>query len=324
VVGRRLALLPLVIVLTASGMLEVQEQLPTEPATAATVTPQVQLHIPARYAAPPEVPGLPEVTEPLPTSPESRRAFEVRFPTQAAARRGTGPGEDHWALLVGINEHLGPVADNHVSREDAELLRRLLLEAGWHDERILLLTDTDATGAMLREGLSWLARSAGQHATVLLHYSGHSKKWYGQGGAIVDIGLWPTDDDFLRRDELAAALEVIPHARLWGNFATCNAAALHEAGLGDERRVLTYSSRSEQKSYEDPNAGHSVWGSFLLDRAIGDAHGPGVALPVQAAFAQAAPQAHERTAGQRYGPQTPVIEDGLGEPFLLGVTDLDG
>jgi hypothetical protein len=261
-------------------------------------------------------PEFPPERDRLPTSPETRAAFEQRYPEQAEARRGHGPGENDWALLIGINEHLGAVANNHASRQDAERLHELLLEAGWSDERIVVMTDTDATGDMIREGLSWLARKAGDDATVLLNYSGHSKKWYGGGGAILDIGLWPTDDDFIRRDELGHALDAIPHARLWGNFATCNAEALHEADLGSQGRVLTYSSRTPEKSYEDPAAGHSVWGSFLLDDGLWTAAG-GVA--VQDAFEAAAPRATERTVGQRYGPQTPVIYDDLGEPFTLDI-----
>ena len=262
-------------------------------------------------------PEFPPERDRLPTSPETRAAFEQRYPEQAQARRGMRPGEDDWALLIGINEHLGGVANNHASRQDAERLRELLLDAGWSDERIVVMTDTDATGDMVREGLSWLARKAGDDATVLLHYSGHSKKWYGGGGAILDIGLWPTDDDFIRRDELGHALDAIPNARLWGNFATCNAEAFHEAGLGTEGRVFTYSSRTPEKSYEDPAAGHSVWGSFLLDD--GTWAGADGRTGVQEAFEAAAPRATERTAGQRYGPQTPVIYDDLGEPFTLDV-----
>lgn len=256
----------------------------------------------------------------LPTSAETRAAFEQRYPEQADAVRGDGPGEDHWALLIGINEHLGGVSDNLASREDAELLREVLLEAGWDDERIVLMTDTDATGDMIREGLSWLARKAGDDATVLLSYSGHSKKWYGGGGSILDAGLWPTDDDFIRRDELAHALDAIPHGRLWANFATCNAEALHEAGLGGEGRVLTYSSRAPEKSYEDPSAGHSVWGAFLVDDVLWEGDEDiGEPASVQQAFETAAPRAHQRTLGQRYGPQTPVLHDGLGEPFTLEI-----
>ena len=265
-------------------------------------------------------PEVPPERDRLHTSTQTRATFEQRYPDQAEARRGHGPGGNGWALLIGINEHLGGVSNNHASRQDAERLREMLLDAGWADERILLMSDTDATGDMIREGLSWPARKAGHDATVLINYSGHSKKWYAGGGAILDIGLWPTDDDFIRRDELGHALDVIPHARLWGNFATCNAEAFHEADLGVEGRVLTYSSRSPEKSYEDPAAGNSVWGSFLLDAGLWEADGTGDRLgSVQDAFEVAAPRATERTMGQRYGPQTPVIHDDLGEPFTLDV-----
>src|SRR5690606_28094236 len=107
-------------------------------------------------------------------------------------------------------EHLGAVPDNFVSREDAERLRELLLRAGWADERIVLLTDRDATGDMIRASLSWLARQAGPESTVVFHFSGHSKKWYA-GGRIDDQALWPTDDDFVRRGELADALDAVQH-----------------------------------------------------------------------------------------------------------------
>lgn len=301
-----------------------------EPAPAVAQAPAPPTPVkPVLADLPPPEPEPVEVVErdPMPTSPETRSAFEERYPAQAAAERGEEPGGDHWALLVGINRHLGAVADNHVSREDAELLRELLLDAGWDDERIVLMTDTDATGTMIREGLSWLARKAGDDATVLLHYSGHSKKWYGDGGAILDMALWPTDDDFVRRDELAAALGAIPHGRLWGNFATCNAEGLHEAGLGDDRRVLTYSSRTPEKSYEDPDAGNSVWGRFLLNEVLADRDTGGADAPMslQEAFALAAPRATERTATQQpYGSQTPVLHDGLGEPFALEVDATPG
>jgi hypothetical protein len=290
-----------------------------ERAAAPAAVPQAatsdDLHVPDETVEPDE----PEVVEVdrIETSEASRAAFEERYPDQAAAVADHG----RWALIVGINEHLGGVADNFVSREDAEMLRDVLLASGWDDERILLIADTDATGDMIREGLSWLARKAGDEATTLFHYSGHSKKWYGGGGAIEDIALWPTDDDFIRSSELADALGEVRHAQLWGNLVTCNAEGFHEAGLGGEGRVLTYSSRTAEKSYEDPNVGNTVFGSFFLEEALwrgGDGPAPDIAS-VQDAFELAAPLATERTSEQRYGPQRPVIYDDLDEPFRLDV-----
>jgi hypothetical protein len=310
------------------GTVEVAPERAAAPATTDAAPPADELHVPDESVQPvameepdaadePDEPeGIPEVDR-IETSAATRAAFEERYSEQADATADNG----RWALIVGINQHLGAVADNYVSREDAELLREVLLDAGWDDARILLITDTDATGDMIREGLSWLARKAGDDATTLFHYSGHSKKWYGGGGAIQDIALWPTDDDFIRSDELAASLGEVRHAQLWGNLVTCNAEGFHEAGLGGEGRVLTYSSRTAEKSYEDPGVGNTVFGSFFLEQALwrnGEGPAPDVAS-VQDAFELAAPQATERTSQQRYGPQRPVIYDDLGEPFRLEV-----
>jgi hypothetical protein len=245
-----------------------------------------------------------------------RAAFEQLFPAQAAAEVGGDPGEDAWAVLIGINEHLGAVTDNFVSREDAERLRALLLREGWSDERIVLLTDTDATGDMIRESLDWLARKAGERSTVVVHYSGHSRKWYDAGGRIEDQALWPTDDDFVRRDELADALDEVEHAAMWGNVASCEAAGFALPGVTGPGRVWTFSSGADEKSYEDPEAGHSVWGMFLLDHGLWRADE--VTPAIQDAFVDAAAGAATYTSLQvPYGPQRPVLDDQLGRPFSL-------
>ena len=241
----------------------------------------------------------------------ARDAFEARFPAQAAA---APVAEDRWALLIGINRHLGAVADNVASRQDAERLAQLLRRDGWPDDRIVLMTDTDATGAMIREGLDWLARKSGDDATVVFHYSGHSKKEYDAGRRILDQALWPTDDDFVWRGELASRLGQVRHAAMWGNVAACEAAGFHLEGVAAPGRVWTYSSRADQKSYEDPAHDHSVWGRFLLHEGLWD----GRAATVQDAFVAASRQASSYTALQQpYGPQVPVLHDDLGRPFPL-------
>ncbi len=243
----------------------------------------------------------------------AREAFEARFPAQAST---TPVADDRVALLIGINRHLGTVSDNQASRQDAERLHALLLRAGWPEDRIVLLTDTDATGAMIREGLAWLARTSTDDATVVFHYSGHSKKSYGPGRRIDDQALWPTDDDFVWRDELADRLGEVAHDRLWGNIATCEAAGFHLEGVAAPGRLWTYSSRADEKSYEDPTHDHSVWGRFLLRDQLWDA-GPD-APSVQDAFVTASANAATYTSAQvPYGPQVPVLHDDLGRPFEL-------
>lgn len=257
-----------------------------------------------------------EAPPPEPEEVSARRAaFEARYPAQAVAEADGGRGSDHWALLIGINEHEGAVADNVGSRQDAEHLRALLIRSGWAGDHIVLMTDADATGEMIREGLAWLERKSGDDAKVVFHYSGHSKKWYGAGGGIEDMALWPTDDDFVRRAELADALAEVRHREFWGNVAACEAAGFHVDGTAGPDRLWTYSSAADEKSYEDPKHGQSVWGMYLLDHGLWRAEGR---VPsVQEAFPEAAEQAAWYTSLQARGSQRPVLEDDLGHPFEL-------
>lgn len=252
--------------------------------------------------------------------PAPRRAapgFAERHPAQAAAVQDPGdPATTRWALLIGINEHLGRVSDNIGSRQDAEDLRQHLLRLGWRDDHILLLTDRTATRANIVDGLRWLADKTDGSSTAVFHYSGHSKKWYGQDvdgdGEVTDEGLWPTDDRFVVDSELVSLLAPVDARSMWISFATCNAAGFADAGLARPGRVLTFSSGEAQKSYEHPGWGNSVWGYLMLEEAL--LHGMADVdrngqVSVEEAWGWARPHASYTTRGQRHGPQDAVIVD---------------
>ncbi|HEU5081892.1 MAG TPA: caspase family protein [Acidimicrobiales bacterium] len=251
--------------------------------------------------------------------------FADRHPAQVSAVQDPRrPETTRWALLIGINEHLGRVGDNVGSRQDAEDLRQVLLANGWRDDHILLLTDTDATRAAIVEGIAWLASKTDRDSVAVFHYSGHSKKWYGQDhdgdGEVTDEGLWPTDDRFIPDSELVALMDgVAPHA-LWMSFATCNAAGFADPGLARPGRVLTFSSGEPQKSYEHPGWQNSVWGWWLVDQGMaggrGDLDGDG-RVTVEEAWAWARPRASEYTRGQSHGPQDAVMVDLVDGDFDL-------
>lgn len=280
-----------------------------------------------RTAAPVTVPVVadplpdpePEVlAEPEPGPPpaiDGWDAFAARYPAQVQAVQTPDPAGSSWALLIGINEHRDGVSNNIGSRQDAQLLRQLLLDAGWRDDHIVLITDGDATGNMIRQGLAWLAWKTTEQSTAVFHYSGHSKKWYGPGGRIDDIALWPTNGDFVRRAALAESLGKVQAGTMWLNFATCNAAALKADSFAGQGRLLTFSSAAPEKSYEDPAVNLSVWGNHFLALGL---HGHGLHTSIQEAYAFAAPRAETQTSLQvPYGPQRPVLIDNLGEPFVL-------
>lgn len=263
---------------------------------------------------------------PPPAPAASGATFADRFPAHAAATQDPAdPATTRWALLIGINEHRG-VADNIGSRQDAEDLRTQLLARGWRDDHILLLTDRQATRAGIVEGIAWLADKTDEDSVVVFHYSGHSKKWYGQDvdgdGEVTDEGLWPSDNRFIVDSELVRLLDPVrPHA-MWISFATCNAAGFADPGLAGPGRILTFSSSEARKSYEHPSWGNSVWGSLVIDQAfgagLGDLDGDG-RVTVEEAFAWARPRAAETTSQQRYGAQDAVLVDDVDGDFDLRI-----
>ena len=285
----------------------------------------------AALATPAETPELvtepdvvPHTPAPAPAPPAQQAAtFADRFPAQAAAVQDPArPDTTRWALLIGINEHRGTVADNIGSRQDAEDLRDHLLASGWRDDHILLLTDRDATRANIVDGLAWLAERTDQDSVGIFHYSGHSKKWRHDvdGDGEPDVGLWPHDDRYVVDSELVALLDRVQPRALWISFATCNAAAMADPGMAQPGRVLTFSSGAPQKSYENPAWGNSVWGWFMIDQAfaagLADADHDG-RVTVQEAFEWARPRARDTTIGQRHGPQDAVIVDQVPGGFDL-------
>lgn len=286
--------------------------------------------IPAQTASPRLVTEPDVVPAAAPAAAHAGRSpatLAQRYPAQAAAvQRADDPATTRWALLIGINEHLGRVGDNIGSRQDAEDLRQVLLTEGWRDDHILLITDRAATRATILAGIAWLADKTDQDSVAVFHYSGHSKKWYGQDhdgdGEVTDEGLWPTDDRFIPDSELVRAMApVAPHA-LWMNVATCNAAGFADPGLARPGRLLTFSSGEPQKSYEHPDWGNSVWGWFLIEQAMArgradlDADGR---VTVEEAFTWARPRASRTTAGQSDGPQDAVVVDLVAGDFDLEI-----
>lgn len=263
---------------------------------------------------------------PPPPTPRSATTLADRFPAQVAATQDPAdPATTRWALLIGINEHRG-VANNIGSRQDAEDLRALLLAQGWRDDHILLLTDGQATRDGIVDGIAWLADKTDEHSVAVFHYSGHSKKWYGQDvdgdGEVTDEGLWPSDNRFIVDSELVRLLDPVAPGAMWLSFATCNAAGLADPGMARPGRVLTFSSSEARKSYEHPSWANSVWGWLMIDQALGaglgDLDGDG-RVTVQEAFAWARPRAAETTSRQRYGAQDPEMVDQLGGGFDLGI-----
>lgn len=269
-----------------------------------------------------DTPDAPTRLEAHAPAGDSERIFAHENPAHAAARqRDDDPSSFHWAVIVGVNDYMGRTSDTIGSVGDAHVLRDTLHRNGWRGDQVLTLTDRAATHDAIVRAIEWLMRSTDHRSTVVFSFSGHLRHDAGV------TALWPADNRFIWADDLGRMLGAVRADRLWASLQGCHAAGLAAAGLEGPNRLVTYASRVEEKAYEDPAAGQSVMGYHLFaeglragrgDRDAGNNDGR---VSVQEAFAWAAPRATARTNGQRYGPQRPVIVDGLGgREFPIAVT----
>ena len=214
----------------------------------------------------------------------------------------TAAPQDRYAFLVGVQDYRRPTVDTIGSVKDVQYIADRLVESGWPRENVRVVTDEQATGAAIRDGIAWLAANGRPGTFSLFHYSGHVKQHGKQSES-----LWPVDRDFVRDREVVQRLSAV-QGRLWVDIAGCEAASFLD-GLPSERVLFSGSSKAVEKSYEYPPWGMSVWTGLLFDlglrQAQADADGDGRTTAGEALrYAQYYAQAI--TLGQRpYGRQTP-------------------
>jgi hypothetical protein len=227
------------------------------------------------------------------------------------AGAATPPG-DKWALIVGVDLFQGGTRPNFGGAADANDMRNALQRSGFPADHIRVLTDAGATAADIRAGLAWLASSTTPKSFSVVSYSGHVK----QVGSTEY--LWPHDNAFIPDTEFAAAVNQVK-GKMWVNVSGCEAAGFDE-GISSPSKLFTASSASNEKSYEWPEAGASVFSYYLVRRGMLE----GLAdsnrdfrISVQEAFRYAAANAPAFTAGQAQGAQHPQMAGGDGSELFL-------
>jgi hypothetical protein len=219
---------------------------------------------------------------------------------------------DRWALIVGVDHFLGATRSNFGAVNDAADFRSALLKAGFADDHIRVLTDGGANASDIRTGLRWLVDHSSPSSLSVFHYSGHVK----QTGSTEY--LWPHDNSFIPDTDLAGSIRQLK-GQAWVDISGCEAAGFDE-GISAPNRLFTASSGSSEKSYEIPDAGHSVFSLLLAQKGLlngeADANRDG-RVSVQEAFAFAAARAPQITAGQSQGAQHPVMAGWDNTPLFL-------
>ena len=209
--------------------------------------------------------------------------------------------EDRWALIIGITNYNSPTKDTIAGARDAQVVRETLLRKGWRSDRIRILTERNATGQSIAEGLAWIVNKSREHTFSLVHYSGHVKQRDGHEF------LWGSDNRYIKDTEAARVLKQI-RGRVWFNVAACEAGGFDE-DLASERFLFTGSSQYDEKSYEHNRWRMSVWTGLLFDQGMvqghGDRDGDG-ATSVNEAVQWAGRHAPRVTSRQQpHGPQHP-------------------
>lgn len=213
----------------------------------------------------------------------------------------TAAPQDRYAFLVGVQNYRPPTKDTIASVNDVLLIRDTLLASGWQSQNIRIITDEQATGQAIRDGMAWLARNSEAGRTFsLFHFSGHVKQFGGQREA-----LWPVDRDWVRDSAFAALVNRI-QGKAWIDIAGCEAGSFMP-GIPSADKLFSGSSTAVQKSYEYPPWRTSVWTGLLFGQApiSADANGDGTVV-VGEALRYSAYYAQRITLKQKpYGRQSP-------------------
>jgi hypothetical protein len=227
-------------------------------------------------------------------------------------------GDDKWALIIGVDIHSGRTRNNVGAVGDANAFRELLRRDGWRDDRVRVLTNGGATAANIRQGMQWLVDNCAESSYCIFHFSGHTKQANaGDSTGGLHEYLWPSDNNFISDDEFADYMRRL-RGHAWIDLANCESAGF-DHGISSPRRLFTGASQENEKGFENPEWGQSIWTGSLVQRAMlngtGDMNGDGH-VTLREALPYAADVSARMTAGQSPSPQHPYIRGGEETDFF--------
>lgn len=179
------------------------------------------------------------------------------------------------ALLIGIN-YIGQKNALRGCINDVHNVRRFLLQHGYKDEDMVILTDDQRDGrcvptrANILRGMQWLVRDARTNDSLFLHYSGHggqTEDLDGDEDDGYDEVIYPVDYQragHIVDDEIHATVvrPLMPGVRLTALFDSCHSGTVMDL-------PYVYSSKGQLK---EPNLLKEA-GSGLLGAVMSYAQG---------------------------------------------------
>jgi len=215
-----------------------------------------------------------------------------------------------WAVLIGIGDYAGRTHSTVGGNGDVTAIRAGLLKAGWRDDHILVLRDSQATANGIRNAFSWLAARSTPKTFSLMHFSGHVCIASRGPCASGHTYLWSHDNRFIPETEVRSRMgHVIGYS--WLDIAGCEAGAFD---LHSDWRMFTSSSMASETSYENVDWRQSFWSGLVWTRGFAKGLGDDKGKPYNATIFEMAvygkKQAPRMTASGERGPQHPIIRGG--------------
>ncbi|MEX2611821.1 MAG: caspase family protein [Gemmatimonadota bacterium] len=287
--------------------------------------------------------------------PESARRFRANLSlpssTDSVHVVATGPGGqvatvtaaphigDRWAVVIGVGDYASPdIPDLRFAGADARAMHEFLLSeaAGpFEEDKVLLLTDRDATAQQIREAMFVFLQQADWDDLVVIYYAGHGAP---DPNRPENLYLLPSDANMdalastavpmwdvqtaLRRQIRAERVVVFADAchsggAQWGMEEENPIGGSFAQLFTPSRRVVLTAASMNELSHEDTRwgGGHGVFTHHIMQGLAGaaDADGNGIVT-----FSEVAAYVSAEVPGQTNGRQHPQ-RSGIGDVPLAVV-----
>lgn len=229
-------------------------------------------------------------------------AARLRPPPTQLRSRATGTQSGTWAVVIGINDYPGTEYDLRSAVPDAQDVDVALGALGVPAANRLVITDGQATAAVIAAAADWLVARAGPDAVAVFVFAGHVKKLSATTEAMV-----AADGRTVTDAELARRLARLQARRVWVAMAACFGGGFTEVlrpGV-----VLTGAAGANDRAYENSALNRSYMVEYMVRQALVEGR---ASESVQAAYGYA------RDALARDFPnRVPVQVDRAGGPIDL-------
>lgn len=189
---------------------------------------------------------------------------------------------DAYALVIGVGAYRQGNEQLPFAASDAKIMREYLANVGGVPrENIVLLTDEEATYTGIRARLTWLAKTAGEDATVFIYFSGHGTADVKAAGKPY---LLPYDGDPGALEDTAISLAELKHKingfktrNVLVALEACYAGGGHSVGANGAHpvalvtddavpteAVILSASRANEASWDHPEQQHGIFTVALL------------------------------------------------------------